>query len=81
MLSHIAIHGDGLIADGQFNWAGAAGLVLRTANANNHQQTWGVLGAALDALGAFTQQNQMVAGAAIFSIFDGMNMVGLGSIQ
>lgn len=80
MLGHIAIHGDGLIFDGQFNWAGAAGLMLKTANANNHQQTWGVLAAALEALLEFMRQNQMVAGAAIFSIFDGRNLVGLGSI-
>ena len=49
-------------------------------NANNHQQTWGVLGAALDAVGLFMRQNGGGAGTAIFSIFDGTNMVGTGSI-
>lgn len=80
VLSHIVIHGDGLIVDGQFSWRGAAGLVVRTANANNHQQTWGILGAALNAVGNFMRQNHIGAGPAIFSIFDGKNLVGTGSI-
>lgn len=55
------------------------GIVLSIANANNHQTTWGVLGAALLAIGDYMNEHQWF-GSVIFSIFDGSNQVGQGSI-
>lgn len=80
IITHIMIHGDGLIVDGRFSWSGPAGIVVRTANANNHQQMWGVLGAALNAVAQYMRNSRVGAGAAFFSIFDGNNLVGTGSI-
>lgn len=56
------------------------GLVLSIANANNHQTTWGVLGAAIFAIGDYMNENRSF-GRIIFNIFDGTNQVGQGSIM
>ncbi|KAA6408955.1 MAG: hypothetical protein FRX48_07299 [Lasallia pustulata] len=50
ILNHIATVGDGALANGVFNYMGDHGLELNVRNANNHQTTYGVLGAACAAL-------------------------------
>lgn len=49
--------GDGPVSSGVFRMAGSDNIVLSTRNANNHQQTWGVLGAAIGALQDCMNQN------------------------
>ncbi|KAA6410635.1 MAG: hypothetical protein FRX48_06058 [Lasallia pustulata] len=80
ILGHIAIWGDGVVEDGFFNWAGAGGLKLRMVNSNNHQLTWGVVGAAIEALGEYMHQAVTGPGEGWFSILDGTNEVGTGTI-
>ncbi|MCJ1305346.1 hypothetical protein MMC08_008160, partial [Hypocenomyce scalaris] len=74
--SHILQDGDGVIEGGAFSWQGNNGITLSTMNTNNHQNTWGVIGAAIIALQDFMQENGY--GGATFSIWDGPNMVGRG---
>lgn len=54
--------------------------MLRIINTNNHQLTWGVLGAAIDALRDYMSQAVTGPGESWFSIFDGQNEVGMGTI-
>lgn len=75
--------GDGLVLSN--NGAGLwqvtrNGIVLSIANANNHQTTWGVLGAAIFAIGDYMNENRFF-GRIIFNIFDGTHQVGQGSIM
>lgn len=72
--------GDGLVVGGTFVWEGAGGLYLRTDNVNNHQQTYGVLAAALRALRDYMGVGGVGFGAAWFNIFDGGVEVGIGAI-
>lgn len=72
-------YGDHAIAGGVFRWAGEEGLELRVHNANNHQTTYGVLGAAMSALVDYMGQNGYAAGS--FKIYDGTNYVGDGTIR
>ena len=69
--------GDQPIPNGGFVASGYD-LVLWTRNANNHQQTYGVLGAALNALNNYMFTEQI--GTCTFSIYDGENMVGTGGL-
>lgn len=49
------------------------------ANANNHQLTWGVMGAALTAL--YDEMERLVIGSVgLFTIVDGDTEVGTGTI-
>lgn len=80
ILGHKAIWGDGVVAGGQFQWAGVEKLILRVMNTNNHQLTWGVLGAAIDALAESMNPAVTGPGESWFSIFDGENKVGMGRI-
>ena len=75
---HIQNHGDGLIEDGTFHFKeyGAGWLSF---NADNHQQTWGVVGAAIEALAQY-MITHAIYGWATFRIFDGQNQVGHGSL-
>lgn len=82
---HVRIQeqGDGLLPSN--NGAGLwqltrDGIILSVANANNHQTTWGVFGAAIAALADYMNQNR-VFGTVAFNIFDGSNQVGQGSIM
>lgn len=68
--------GDGVIARGTFEMAGNGGVRLSTWNANNHQQTWATLGAAVDALRDYMRVNG--GAGARFGIFDGQHLVGEG---
>ena len=47
---HLADLSNQAVDGGQFDWDGADGLSLQTWNTDNHQQTWGVLKAAIEAL-------------------------------
>ena len=56
-------------------------MSVDTVNANNHQQTWGVLGAAIAALASYMQEGvEAGPGSAYFVIFDGENEVGVGMV-
>lgn len=55
--SRIENIGDGPVASGVFHVGGAENTELYMRNANNHQQTWGVLGAAIGALQDYMNQN------------------------
>ena len=81
VMGHISFHGDSVIADAKFFWAGENGVNLNTFNTNNHQQTWRVLGAALFALGDFMFKLGTEAGACYFTIIDGNNEVGKGTVM
>ena len=71
-------NGDGVIPGGMFYQLGANNVVLRTMNSNNHQLTYGVLGAAISALDIY--MSQYYYGGASFTINDGMIEVGKGVI-
>ena len=71
--------GDGLIAGGVFIWQGYGGHVLRVENGNNHQQTMGVIGAALETILDFLN-TQTEHGVGFFTVYDGANEVGVGVI-
>lgn len=51
---------------------------MKTWNSNNHQTTWGVMGATLGALREF--MNEYGWGAARFTIFDGVKEIGEGIV-
>ena len=70
--------GDTPVTGGVFNWLTDDGLVLSAWNANNHQLTYGVLGAALDAVSDYMNFNGFCR--ATFSVYDGVNQVGEGMI-
>lgn len=72
-------HGDGVMPAGTFErYPSDQGLLISIWNANNHQVTWGVAQAALEALGDYMEQYGY--GSVIFHIYDGPNQVGRGSI-
>ena len=70
--------GDVVIAGGGVDYNGQAQLTFQTWNTNNHQQTYGVLMAAIAALRDYMEGHGF--GAATFVIFDGANEVGNGFI-
>lgn len=67
--------GDTVISNGLFDWENH-GHSLRVWHANNHQTTWGVLGAAIEAIADFMTQYGFAG--ATFYIYDGGNEVGEG---
>lgn len=75
----MAEHGDGLLPAGVFDYSGDGGLNVYTVNTNNHQQTYGVLGAAIEGLSHWMIMTGEY-GAAHFVIFDGANEVGQGTL-
>ena len=66
----------GLVYDATGNY----GVELLVTNANNHQTTWGVLGAAVSAVGQW-MLNTNGTGTVSFEIVDGTNEVGMGQVQ
>lgn len=78
VLKYIELLNDGVIPGGIIRWVGEDDLLLTVKNAENHQVTWGVLGAALIALGDY--MSKFGYGAATFAIFDGGSQVGQGTI-
>ena len=83
VLEHIQRLGDGTIqtfANGRiYHLHGAYDLTLTVFNTNNHQTTWGVLAAAILALVDYMAGHGTFCAAA-FTIFDGENEVGTGSV-
>lgn len=79
LMHHIQQAGDGLIPNGVFTMDGANNMELYSANANNHQQTYGVLAAAMSTLRNY--MNRFGSGEVVFSIYDGANLVAEGSIE
>lgn len=71
--------GDGPIDNGRYSMVGLGGVGVNAWNADNHQLTWGVLGAALTAL--LDYMRIYGNGAITFNIFDGAHMVGQGTVQ
>ena len=70
-----------MIATGEWSYEDG-GVEVYFENTNNHQQTWGVVGAALIALEQYFQMTQAAGaqpGAIIFDVFDGANQVGNGT--
>lgn len=67
--------GDTVISNGLFIWE-HHGYSLRVWYSNNHQTTWGVLGAAIEAITDFMGQYGFAGGS--FFIYDGGNEVGEG---
>ena len=78
--------GDGVIRGGYFQYTGggaARGLELYTQNYGNHQQTWGVLGAAVAALQEYMiscEWNLGGGGSVQFSLYDGGHEVAVGTL-
>lgn len=74
--------GDGLIPHG-FWTLDEYGLELAFANAGNHQQTWGVVGAALMALLDYFVYRVRVGSvrAVRFQVWDGRHLVGTGWLR
>lgn len=84
ILNHMQDHGDDLVHAGVFSFFGPAvnghaGCSLHVWNTDNHQITWGVLGAALRALWEYMYANGKYGGAS-FEVFDGFHEVALGVI-
>ena len=78
VMQHIRIAGDGVIPNGVATWQGIGGAFMKTWNTNNHQTTWGVLGAALGALKNYMSEHGW--GAASFIIYDGVKEIGEGFV-
>lgn len=79
LMQHLQQAGDGVIPQAYFNMEGANNMELYVANANNHEQTYGVLAAAMWALRNYI--NRFGSGEVIFKIYDGANQVAQGSIE
>ena len=84
-VSQIEAQGDGLLyplpfgpIGTIFNLEAAGEATLTVANANNHQTTWGVLGAACSALADFISQRGAFS-SLTFQIYDGANQVATGT--
>lgn len=81
--THIARAGDGLLLNGIYiyDWqTSGADCEVYTINSNNHQQTWGVVRAALLAVSDYMLSNN-VMGPATFTIYDAGTEVGQGTIE
>ena len=80
IINLIEKRGDGVIQHGGMFTENPEGwLQLYVGNANNHQLTWGVAAAAVQAMVTFMQQAG--AGPIVWQIWDGMNRVGMGGLQ
>lgn len=73
--------GDGPVTGGQYTWGRRdnTGVIFSAWNVNNHQLTYGVIGAAMNALLDYMDKN--VYSGASFDIYDGQNQVGQGLIS
>ena len=77
-VQHILSYGDGVVPRGAFTFTDY-GVSFYLANANNHQQTYGVVAGAIIALSEFMNAYGAY-GYAHFQIFDGGNQVGTGTL-
>lgn len=78
--NYISTNQDGLIGSSGYRRLGGDAITLSAYDANNHQLTWGVLGAALQAVRDFMSQSGNSFGMVYFAIFDGENQTGEGRI-
>ena len=81
--TRIAQSGDGLVPNGiyMFDWkSGGYDCQFYCANSNNHQQTWGVVNAAIGAVWGYMLEKNNI-GTATFTIYDGTNEVGRGTVD
>ena len=78
VMDMLQARGDGVLESGGAFWRTNNGLVMMAHNSNSHQTSWGVMGAAIQALRDYMSRNGW--GAATFHIFDGANEVGAGAI-
>ena len=78
IVRQVTATGDGVIPTGSFSFSKYS-IDCQASNANNHQLTWGVMGAAIEALANFMTLYGF--GAARFGIYDGDNLVGQGVFQ
>lgn len=76
--ARLRVQGDGILRGGRFDYLGRNAAALHVVNANNHQTTLGVLGAAMSAVQSWMQSNSWMS--CSFDIYDGPNMVGQGII-
>ena len=79
-LNEVKVHvvHDGLLPRGSVTIPGHSGNSLHAYNAGGHEITWGVLGAAVEALQDWSQNNAY--GQMTYAIYDGPNQVGEGWI-
>lgn len=80
IINHIHAVGDGLVQTGSYRLVNE-GLELWMQNTNNHQQTWGVMGAALSAMAGFQMTGSLGPRAVNFQVYDGRFLVGVGHIR
>ena len=78
MEESIRQYGDIVIPGGGVEYNSITGVSFSSSNSNNHQQTYGVLAAAIEALKDYMGRNYY--GKATFYIFDGISEVGLGKV-
>ncbi|MCJ1306109.1 hypothetical protein MMC08_008927 [Hypocenomyce scalaris] len=82
--AQISAFGDGTLTDGAYSLQDY-GLELSFRNAANHQLTWGVARAAVQALqgymGEYMVATWTVWAAVTFLVFDGVHQVGTGVLQ
>lgn len=72
--------GDGVILGGKFDVL-LYGYEVLFENANNHQQTWGVVGEAIAAVFSYMTHGPGTPGTCSFQVFDGKTEVGWGQIE
>lgn len=80
IFTHIHNVGDGLVQSGSYKVI-IDGVELCMQNVNNHQQTWGMIGAAISALAGFQNTGPLGPRAVNFQIYDGRYLVGAGYIR
>ena len=76
--THIAQAGDGVLTTGEIEFYADNGVEFHSWNTNNHQQTYGVLGAAVEALRDFMGERGIVG--ASWWVYDAGTEVGAGTI-
>ena len=77
----VQTRGDGPVSNGEYIWGRRdnTGVIFRASNANNHQLTYGVTCAAMEALLDYMEKHAY--SGASFEIYDGQNQVGVGLLS
>ena len=78
--NHIKTSGDGLIGGFQYLITDDTNILIYVEDANRHNLTWGVCGAAIQGLNAWMAGTENGYSDATFQINDGKNWVGNGYI-
>ena len=79
-VQNIAATQDGIIGPDGYRRLGGNALTLKAYDANDHQLTWGVLGAALEAVRDYRAQSGNCFGIVVFKIFFWEKQPGPGSL-